>query len=242
MPRSASRVRWSTGADSLNAQIGLARWMLQTGEIDQALAHAQRAQELDPDSLDARLIAGVVHRRRKDLDAALTLLENAHLKSPLNFDVNNQLALTLLERADESSGRRAVAYAELNQRLYPNNVEVVATLAWVCYHQDRKADAERLFSAIAAALVSGPPPASGDSIYYLANFHADQGRTAEARRLLAMLLKREVPGVYRQDAEALLARLGEQAADDAETPAETGPPAEADDGPTDTDAKEPIKP
>ena len=107
-------------------------------------AHAQRARQLDPDSLDAKVIAGVVARRRKDLDAALALLEDAHLQSPLSVDVNNQLALILLEKTDESSGRRAIEFAELNQRLYPNNVEVVATLAWVCYHQDRKTEAERL--------------------------------------------------------------------------------------------------
>jgi tetratricopeptide (TPR) repeat protein len=241
------------GADSLIAQIGLARWMLQSGELDQAQAHAQRARQLDPDSLDAKVIAGVVARLRKDLDAAQSLLEGAHMQSPVNVDVNNQLALILLERPDEASKRRATEFAELNQRLYPKNVETAATLAWVISHQGRQAEAERLFSAISAAMVSGSPPVSGDAVYYLANFRADQGRTAEARRLLSLLLSRDVPSFYRQEAEALLARLDEPAAaatstdepvtSDTEKPDKTEGSADAvGDAPTSTDSKKPAQP
>ena len=233
------------GGESLSAQIGLARWMLQAGKLDQAQNHAQKALQLEPASLDAKLVAGVVARRRKELDAAQTLLEEAHLQAPLNVDVNNQLALILIERSDASSRRRAVEFAELNQRLHPNNVEAVATLAWIFYHQDRKSEAERLFAAISAALASGSAPISGDSIYYLANYHAEQGRTAEARRLLAVLLDRDVPGIYRQEAEALLSRLGEPATEGAETPDETKTSTDADAASgedTSTDSKEPAKP
>ena len=172
----------------------------------------------------------------------------------MNVDVNNQLALILIENPDASSRRRATEFAELNQRLYPNNAEVIATLAWVLYHQDRQAEAERLFSAIATAVANGSAPVSGDAIYYLANFRADQGRTAEAQRLLDILLKRDVPGLYRQEAQALLARLGEPeksptptdepAADNSQTPDKTKTSADADaagDGPSSTDAKEPVE-
>ncbi len=242
------------GGDSMSAQIGLARWMLQAGELDKAQLHAQKAQQLEPDSLEVKVVAGVIARRRKEWDAAQALLEEAHLRSPLNVDANNQLALILIEQPDESNRHRATEFAELNQRLYPNNVEVVATLAWVFYHQDRKIEAERLFSAIATALVNGSAPVSGDSIYYLANVRADQGRNAEARRLLAILLKRDVPGLYRQEAEELLARLGgpeksetpteEPAADDTETPDKTKTSADgkATGEPSPPDAKAPIKP
>ena len=177
------------------------------------------------------------------------------MRSPLNVDVNNQLALLLIEKPDESSRRRATEFAELNQRLFPNNVEVVATLAWVFHHQNRKVEAERLFSAIATALANGSATVSSDPIYYLASFRAEQGQTAEARRLLAFLLKRDVPGLYRQEAQALLARLGEPeksetpanepAANDTETSDETKTSTDANtagDEPSATDAKEPIKP
>ena len=201
------------------------------------------------------MIAGVVARRRNDLGAAQTLFEDAHLQSPLNVDVNNQLALILIENPDTSSRRRATEFAELNQRLFPNNADTVATLAWVFYHQDRKVEAERAFNAIATALANSSAPISSDSIYYLANFRADQGRTAEARRLLAGLLTRDVPGFYRQEAQALLTRLGESekpdtptdepAADNTETPDKTKTSTNAGaagDGPSATDTKEPIEP
>jgi predicted Zn-dependent protease len=241
------------GAGSLSAQIGLARWMLQSGELDQAQTHSQSARQLDPDNLDAKVIAGVVARLQKDWDAAQTLLEGAHLQSPVNVEVNNQLALVLLERPDEASRRRATEFAELNQRLYPKNVETVATLAWVIYRQGRKAEAERLFSAISTAMVSGSPLVNGDAIYYLANFRADQGQTAEARRLLEVLLSRGVPTLYRHEARALLARLDEPAgsatstdepaAEDREKPDKAEAPADAvGDAPAATDSKKPVQP
>ena len=58
------------GADSLNAQNRFARWMLQAGELDRAQTHAQKARQLDTHSLDAKVVAGAIARRRKDLDGA----------------------------------------------------------------------------------------------------------------------------------------------------------------------------
>ena len=97
------------------------------------------------------------------------------------------------------------------------------------------------------------PPVSGDSIYYLATFRADQGRTAEAQRLLDVLLSRDVPGFYRQEAQALFTRLGEPAEsetprlrrrrDDAESSDKTKASADAVDKTTPaTDAKKPAQP
>ena len=241
------------GGGNLSAQIALARWRLQMGDLDRAQTHAQSARQLDPENLDAKVIVGVVARQRKDWDAAQALLEEAHLQSPANVDVNNQLALVLLERPDEASRRRATEFAELNQRLYPKNVETVATLAWVIYRQGRKTEAERLFSAIGATLAGGSPMINGDAIYYLASFRADQGQTAEARRLLDVLLVRGIPSLYRQEAQALLARLDELAAAERstdepaakETEKPNEPKASADgvgDAPAPSDSKKPAPP
>jgi predicted Zn-dependent protease len=205
------RALLDSGAENLSAQIGLARWFLQSGDLEQARLHAQRARELDPQSSDAKIIVALVARLRKDLDAAQALLEEVHLQTPASADANNQLALLLLEKPDEVSQHRALAFAELNQRLHPNNAETVATLAWIMHRQGRRPEAERLFGAITGALVSGSAPVTGDSIYYLARFRADQGRKAEARRLLNLLLSRGSPGFYRQEAQSLLAQWGERA-------------------------------
>ena len=203
------------GAADLATNVALVQYYLQVNRLSDAQAHAEEALKVDPDSLDAKITRGVVARRQKDYPTARKWLEAAHAQSPTNSLVTNELALVLLEQ-DEP--KRALEYAEINQKLNPNNVEAAATLGWVNYRSGRKADAQRVLDAIIKSGNLTP-----ESAYYVAFVIKDQGQVPNAVKLLESALNNDRPFAYRQEAEALLADLRKKQKD---KPAEDSPKKE----------------
>lgn len=194
--------------DGLETLLGVAQWMLQTEQFEAARPIAEKAVELDPESVQAKLLSGVVARFLRDNGAAERYFEAAHLQSPSNFAASNNLALTLAEQDSDAKRRRALELATLNARTY-NDPQSVATLAWVYYNLDRYDEAARLLRAL-----SNSRQVSADGMFYMAKVAAKLNKVDEARQLLALALDAEVPFVHRKEAEEWLEEIGGRPADD----------------------------
>lgn len=189
--------------DDLITLLSAAQWMLQTRQYDEAKPLVEKAVEQNPDSLEAKILSGLVARFRGDLPAAERYFESAHLQSPGNLAASNNLALTLVEQDNQAKLRRAHELAQLNISQFGNNGTTVATLGWVYYHLGRLEEASRLFEALVNSR-----QISADGLYYMAKVSEKRGKKDEARQQLTLALESDVPFAYEREAKELVDQLG----------------------------------
>ena len=146
----------------LATHVAVSRWALDTGQLDVAKAQADAAAQLDPDSLDAMMLNGLVAMFQKDFPAAERYFQAAHIHWPHNFAATNNLALALVEQPDEAKKRQALEFATNNME-QSKNAEVAATYGWVLYKLGRLDNAERIFEVVR---LRGQGRVSPDTAYY----------------------------------------------------------------------------
>ena len=188
--------------EDFNTRLTAAQWAMSAQRLDEATRHADAAVNLDPDSMEAKLLRGTVALFSGDYQTAESDLEAVHLHSPASFAAGNNLALALCEQNDELKKQRALEYAQVNGRQYPKQKEALSTLGWVLYKAGQLDNAERVLREAAAGA-----GASGDTAYYLARVLIDRGQSGEAKPLLAAALKTKLSFLYKQDAQNLLEKL-----------------------------------
>ena len=189
--------------EDLKTHLAVAQWGMQNGYLDLAKQGAAKAVKVDRDSPEAMLAAGLVARFEGNAEAAEQAFQAVLVKSPSNFAAINNLALTLIAEPDEAKRKRALQYAQLNQRAFsdartPAGREAAATLSWVLYKLGRDADAER---AILQVLRAGG--VSNESAYHAAKILAARGHNKQAKQILDPLLKTRGQFPGRRDAESL---------------------------------------
>lgn len=200
--------KWMVEAIRLNprdakTRIAAAQWSYEIGKLDQAEEQAKAAVQLDPDSLNSRLIRGLVALLRKDFKTAQEFYEKAHLQAPSNFVAMNNLALALVSQDDELKKRLAMEYAQINARVFSDKPEAFSTLGWVLYRLGRAEEAE----ATLRKAISSPRP-SPDAYYFLARLYVDRGQKEEAKMLLSQVVKSPTSFLMRKEAETLAEELG----------------------------------
>jgi tetratricopeptide (TPR) repeat protein len=190
-------------ADDVNVRIGAASWFLNHGDTVAASESAAAALELDPKSLEGKLINGAIARVKRDFDTAERFFSEAHLQSPRNFPAADSLALVLAESADKDKLQQALELAETNMAMVKDNqplqLTTATTLAWVYYKIGRGADAEKILAQVAQnnALTA-------DGAYYIARILTDKGEKDQARRLLEQVMSNEPMFANRAAAEQLI--------------------------------------
>jgi tetratricopeptide (TPR) repeat protein len=199
----------TNAADDLNTQLVAAQLSLENGKLEEAQNRAAAALRIDANSLDAKIIRGLIALFQKDYKAAELYFEAAHLKSPGNFAASNNLALALAEQKDESKRRRALEFATTNVQAYQktaNAVEAASTYGWILYKLDQLDEADK---ALTAAVSTGQS-FSPDTAYYMAVVANAKNRKEEAKTLLKAAAKSTSPFTMRQEATALLEQLDRQ--------------------------------
>jgi len=187
-------------------RVNAANWFLVHGDTAKARENAEAALEIDPKSLEGRLVLGTIARVTRDFDTALRCFEEAHNQSPRNYPASESLALVLAESEAKDDLQRAVELAETNFAMVKENqqlqVAAASTLAWVYYKLGRMADSERILAQIAQnnALTA-------DSAYYVARILVDKGEKEQARRILEQVMANDPVFANRVVAEELLASL-----------------------------------
>lgn len=190
----------------LQTQLAVARWALGAGDIQLAQACADRGRQIAPGSIEAKLVAGLTARYKKDYARARETLEAAHLQSPSNLAAMLQLAIVLVE-GSESDKRTALEYSQMASRIYsdagsPTGREAAVTSAWILYRQGRQAEAQAILQQ---TLAGGA--VSAESSYYAARI-IHQSSPDVAKQLLSRALKGDGVFPARRDAESLMASLG----------------------------------
>ncbi|HEX4145960.1 MAG TPA: tetratricopeptide repeat protein [Pirellulales bacterium] len=210
-------------------RLAIANWYLEANRVARAKTQVEVALNLDPDSLEAKILAGGIARLQKDFPAAERYLEAAHLQSPTSFPASNLLALTLADQDDPAKKGRALEFARQNAEKYPQNSEALTTLGWACFRLGRWDEASR---ALNQALATGA--LNADGAYFLAKSFEREGKTADAKTLLEKAIATKRTFAYQQDAEQLIARLKTGSASastspsaKAEAPAKIEAPAKA---------------
>lgn len=179
------------------------RWYLDTEQFDQAELQAKAAMQIDPGSLDAKILRGVIALFKKDFSAAETYFESAVSQSPGSFVASNNLALALCEQEPDTKKRKALEYADKNVRLYSKSRDAASTYGWVLYKYGRLREADNVLIRLAR---SGRVDA--DTAYYIARVAAELGRKDEAKTVLQSALKSTRPFYKKDEAQALVQELG----------------------------------
>ncbi|HYW78032.1 MAG TPA: tetratricopeptide repeat protein [Thermoguttaceae bacterium] len=203
----------------LPTRLVAAGWALTTAEtqeqLERAKEEASQALQLDPKSLQAKVLRGAVALYQQDYGNAELYFDSAVKQSPNNFAAKNNLALALCEQADDAKKALAFEHAKANSTLYPKNTAAVSTLGWVLYKLGRKQEAEQVLRKAAAGQIAP------DTAYYLARIYADFAEQAKAagqdepakqlkeqsQKLLDQILKSKLLFSKRSDAEALQKEL-----------------------------------
>jgi cytochrome c-type biogenesis protein CcmH/NrfG len=193
--------------DTLNTRLAVARWALDSCEIDLAAENAEAALKLSPDSVEAMLLAALAARHRASPDKAVQLLQAAHLQAPGNPMILAQLALALLEAKKPQATTKALNFARLavaagREGGQPDAGDAGVALAWALFQTGRQGEAE---AALQSAMQSGP--LSDESAYYAAAILNAGGRDDVARQLLRSSLAGGVCFPARKAAEALAEKL-----------------------------------
>jgi tetratricopeptide (TPR) repeat protein len=190
----------------LNVHLQAARWGLATNQLNEAQKYADDALKIDPDSLEGKILRGIVARMTGDMKTAETRLQAAVVQAPANIDASNQLALVLIESPDKDKRDRAAQIAEYNLRATTQNgrtnPEVAATYAWVLYKLGKTAEAGQILAQIQQAGNISP-----DTAFYIAKILEDQDKIDGAIYVCEKALESPVPFAQRQATADLLDKL-----------------------------------
>ena len=180
-----------------------AQALMQAGQLDKAAQILERGRSAIGEQHSIWLLSGVAARMSGDTAGAEQFLMRSLALSPMNREVLNQLALTLLESDADGAKSRAQQFAQLNQQLNPNNPDINITLAWVLF---QNGDSRNATSALRQGLQGGALSPSGS--FLLAKVLLVRDDKANAKRLLESALKSD-QGIFveRKEAEKLLGTL-----------------------------------
>ena len=186
---------------------------------------------VDPKSLDAKVLRAVIARLKGDLTTAEKLLRDVVEQAPGNVAANNQLALVLIELADQKNDQskrdQAKQYAENNMlRTTQGNQfspEVFATYAWVLYKSGEKEKAGPYLDKVLATRQLTP-----DMAYYVGKILQDSGKIDEAIKFLETAAKTAAPFAQREATNKLLAELQKQKEKDDKDKKGTSPTSTSD--------------
>lgn len=202
-----------SAAEDLYTQLVVARWHLETSDLDRAETLANRAMQLDPNSQRAKMLRGVIALYRKDYEAAADLFDAVVANSPDGFAASNNLALALCEQQGDAQRRRALQLAEENVRLYRGRQQAIDTYFWVVRKVGRLKDADRPPKSSPSPCKSTDgsiprqDPSDPDTAFILAKVAAERDNLDEAKRLLRQALKSNSSFLYRDEADAFLDEL-----------------------------------
>jgi len=196
-------------SQGINTQLAAARWAVQTGDASLAKEATQMAKSIDTSLIDVHILEGFLARYEDDYDTAEKALETAHLMSPANGAVLNQLPALLVEQPDEAKRAKALEYARLNSMVYndrakPSGRNAAAVLAWVLHSLGNTVQAQQQLQAV----IQSGGVTDADATYYIAKILDIGGRPEAARQLLKPVMSSKQLFPSRPDAEALYAKVG----------------------------------
>lgn len=182
--------------DSMQSLVAMARWQLEVRNAAYAAEeYVQKAEGLDPESLEVEMLKGMIAWHRGDQEAAEKRFEAVNLRDPQNVIAACWLSGTLAEQNDANKRGRAWELAKNAVADSNQSPDAIAALGWAAYNLGNFTDAQ---TYLRAAIAKG---AGRDASYYLARAAFRQGHLADSKSALRNALKASGLFIHLKDAK-----------------------------------------
>lgn len=180
---------------------------LQWYDLEAAVLAAEKAKELSPRLRDAVLLCGITALYKEKYTEAERFFQELLFVDPNDPDAIEGMALALCEQDGTSKHDRAIMYAQINEKAFPNSADVLCSFAWVSYKigKDKKQVADllkhlaennrlTLLGAYCYARIYAESENTEDAVYFLEhilNSRTNFPKRAEAKKLFDELTKKD---------------------------------------------------
>jgi len=179
-----------------------AEWQIRQGNLEQAQAIAEAMLGQSPDSITALLLDGIVAQMQGQSPRAKQAMTKILSLDPSHFTATDLLALLLVKSDDVADQERALRYAEINSRQFPNSPGANVTRAWILHRLGRTAEFQAALQKV------GRNQVPLDSAFLIAKIMVDQDKKDAALQQLEKLLDAKTGlFVFRREAEELRKQL-----------------------------------
>lgn len=172
------------------------RWLLLQDRSEDALKYIAKIAQPTLNDRNIRFLHALSYRFAGDYSLAESILEDLLTKNPSDLEVADQLALVLIESADEDKRARARRLADDNLKSNQTVEAIVATAGWIRLKQGALAEADQL---------AARGPISPQSAYYVGKLLEKSGKTEDAKSVYKIAI--ESVGLFPQRKE-VAASLG----------------------------------
>ncbi len=157
------------------------RWLLLQDRSEEALKYIAKIAQPTLDDRNIKLLHALSYRFAGDYSLAESVLEELLTKNPSDLEVADQLALVLIESADEDKRARARRLADDNLKSNQNVEAIVATAGWIRLKQGALAEADQILTQLAAR-----GPISPQSAYYVGKLLEKSGKMEDAKSVYSI--------------------------------------------------------
>jgi len=179
-----------------------AEWLIKQGKLDQAQTIAQALLDQDPNSVTALLLDGIVAQMQGQPERAQQSMTKIISLDPSHFTATDLLSLILIQSNDVANHERALKYATMNSRNFPNSARAKITAAWILHSMGRTAESKAALQKIGRVNVPL------DSAFLIAKMMvAEDKKDAAIRELDRLLQIKSGLFIFRREAEELLSKL-----------------------------------
>jgi len=182
-----------------------AGYLLDEGKPDAAQLYIDSAAKLDPKARELGTLQALSLRHKKEYAPAEAAFEQLHKDAPGDPFALGNLALVLVESADEKKKKRGGELAESLVKQNSRSADAYAVLGYCYFKLGRIDDADKALGAAASAGQVGL-----DTAYYLALVLNEKKKYAEGHKILDEAVKARGPFVYRAEARVFLADLAKK--------------------------------
>lgn len=191
-----------TEGENPKALVAAADLELVWNRLDLVKQYAEKAKEIDPQSIGAELTLGIVDLYSGNYDDAEKKFDRIYESFPNHSKAMLGLSLALCEQQDAKKLNRAFTIARRNVDQNPQSTDALSTLAWVLIQGQAVDEAEKILTRQFDAGDMNSPGA-----YYLAVLYFMQNRKEEAILFLQSALENDKNFPKRVAAKKLLERL-----------------------------------
>ena len=195
----------SAHATSAKAHRAYAGFLLDEGKPDAAQLYLDAAAKHEPKARETAALTALMARHKKDYAAAEVAFEQLHKDAPGDPFALGNLAIALVESADEKKRKRGVDLAESLVKQHSRAADAYAVLGYCYFKAGRVDDADKALGTAASTGQVGL-----DTAYYLALVLNDKKKHPEAHKILTEAVGARGAFVYRAEAKALLAEVAKK--------------------------------
>lgn len=186
-------------ADNPRVLLAAADLELRWNHLDKVRELAEKAQQLDDNSVDAVMKLGILDLYAEQYQEAEEKFLRLFRTMPNDVNVLTGLCLALCEQNEPRQQNRAMALARDNANRHFDSTDALATYAWVLFKMNLRQESEKILTRLFDTGDMNPAGA-----YYLAVLYAGQGRKNDAISFLKAALEPQGNFPKRAAAEKLL--------------------------------------